>query len=90
MVKFIFEVILIDVTFLYKILIKYMILLYLIFPVGDRYPLKNIQQLDYADLRIAANLFKSNGKKSIETIKQIISYPSPPEGLGRGLNSNRE
>lgn len=83
MVKFIFEVILplgIDVTFLYKILIKYMILLYLIFPVGDRYPLKNIQQLDYADFRIAANLFKSNGKKSIETIKQIIS----------NMNSNRE
>jgi hypothetical protein len=57
-----------------------MILLYLS-PSGlDRYPLKNIKQLDYADLKIAANLFKSNGKKSSETIKQIIS----------NMNSNRE
>lgn len=80
MVKFIFEIILIDVTFLYKILIKYMILLYLS-PLGlDKHPLKNIKQLDYADFKIAANLFKSEGKKSTETIKQIIS----------NMNSNRE
>ena len=57
-----------------------MILLYLS-PLGlDKYSLKNIKQLDYADFKIAANLFKSEGKKRTETIKQIIS----------NMNSNRE
>ncbi len=52
----------------------------IIIPHFDKYPLKNIKQLDYIDFKIAVNLFKSNGKKSTDIIKQIIS----------NMNSNRE
>jgi len=45
----------------------------IIIPHFDKYPLNNIKQLDYADFKIAANLFKSNGIKNTEKIKQIIS-----------------
>jgi hypothetical protein len=52
----------------------------IIIPHFDKYPLNNIKQLDYADFKIAANLFKSDGIKNTEMIKKIIS----------NMNSRRE
>ena len=40
----------------------------------------NNKQLDYADFKITANLFKSDGIKNTEMIKKIIYY----------MNSRRE
>jgi len=45
----------------------------IIIPHFDKHSLNNIKQLDFADFKTAANLFKSNGKKSTDIIKQIMS-----------------
>ena len=52
----------------------------IIIPHLDKYPLNNNKQLDYADFKIIANLFKSDGIKNTEMIKKIIYY----------MNSRRE
>nr|QKS32138.1 LAGLIDADG endonuclease [Sphaerobolus stellatus] len=51
-----------------------------IIPHFDNYPLYNIKSLDLADFKKAAELFKANGRKNIEAIKEIIS----------NMNSKRE
>jgi len=51
-----------------------------IIPHFDKYPLYNIKSLDLADFKKAVELFKANGRKSTEDIKEIIS----------NMNSKRE
>jgi len=45
----------------------------IIIPHFDLYHLNNIKQLDYADFKLATDLFKSKGLDSREEIKEIIS-----------------
>jgi len=42
-------------------------------PHFNNYSLSNIKSLDYLDFKKAAELFKINGKNSIESIREIIS-----------------
>lgn len=52
----------------------------IIIPHFNKYTLKNIKTLDFNDFKKAANVYKCEGKKSTETIQQIIS----------NMNSNRK
>ena len=45
----------------------------IVIPHFDSYPLYNAKSLDYQDFKIAAGLFKSEGKNSLTAIKGIIS-----------------